>query len=143
LKIGDANINLLAFLICESVIRDAQSGKTSIQGVFDTVFTQSVPAIHPRLAIYFRLKVDNPAARLAPSLAFVEPTGLRNVMPDLPLLNLGGSGLSEGIVNLQALNFSQFGRYEVELLLNNSFVASSPIILQEIGVSNHGSQPLH
>lgn len=148
MKIGDANINVLAFLICESVSRDAQSGKTSIQGVFDTVFAQSVPAIHPRLAIYFRLKVevDNPDARLAPSLAFVEPTGLRNVMPDLPSLNLGGSGLSDGIVNLQALNFSQFGSYEVELLLNNSFVASSPIILQEIqeiGVSNRGSQPLH
>jgi hypothetical protein len=143
LRIGSANIDLLAFLVCESVSRDAQSGKASIQGVFDIVFAPSVPAIHPRLAVYFRLVVDDLTAQIVPTLAFIDPSGLRNVMPDLPPLNLGRSGLTEGTINLQALNFSQFGRYNVELLLNHIPVASSPIILQQIGVPNRGSQPLH
>jgi hypothetical protein len=143
LRIGSANIDLLAFLVCESVSRDAQSGKASIQGVFDIVFAPSVPAIHPRLAVYFRLVVDDLTAQIVPTLAFIDPSGLRNVMPDLPPLNLGRSGLTEGTINLQALNFSQFGRYSVELLLNHIPVASSPIILQQIGVPNRGSQPLH
>ncbi len=143
MKIGNVNIKLSAFLICESVSRDASSGKASIQGVFDTVFAPSVPAIHPRLAIYFRLMVDDPTAQLAPSLAFIDPTGLRNVMPDLPPLNLGTSGITEGTINLQALNFAQFGQYQVELLINHISVASSPIILQQLGVPNRGSQPLH
>ena len=142
--IDGAEISLLAFLVCESVSKDAQSGKTTIQSIFDNVFAAGVPAFKGEMAVFFRIKVEDAALQVSPRLEFLHPSGLRNAMPDLPALNVGVNGMADSIINMQGVVFPEFGEYTIELFLNNIRVAGYPLIVQRLGVqSSGGSQQIH
>ncbi len=46
---------LKAFLVCDQVIQDAQTGKKSLIGVFHELKASRFPAMHPALWIYANL----------------------------------------------------------------------------------------
>jgi Family of unknown function (DUF6941) len=138
-NISGANIDLLAFLICESVARDATSGNATIQSVFDTITTAGVPALKQSMTIFLRVKTDVPQIQLSPSLVFNFPSGLRNIGPSLPPLNIGNAGVSDGTIVIQGMMFTEFGRYSIDLLLNGVQVASYPMSVNQSGVQSSGS----
>jgi hypothetical protein len=118
----DLDVN--AFLVCDSVVRDAQTGKTSIQGVFDMIYAPGFPAVHPTLALYFRLCFDQPPsepARIA--LALTTPCGERREDPDAMRAASGPSGVLEAWINIANFNFPEPGRYCFELAVNGATVA--------------------
>ena len=46
-----------AFLLCDSVVVDARSGKAVVQGIFDRIMSKSFPAVHPNCSIYARIRL--------------------------------------------------------------------------------------
>jgi hypothetical protein len=144
-NIGGANVELIAFLVCESVARDASSGNATIQSVFYTIATAGVPALKQNMTVFFRVRTDDSQAQLSPSLVFNYPSGLRNVIPSLPQLNFGAAGMTNGTIVTQGMVFPEFGTYIVDLLLNGVRIASYPMHVNRLGVqpSGSGSQTVH
>jgi uncharacterized protein DUF6941 len=124
-------------------VKDAQSGKTTIQGLFDNVFAPGVPAFKADMAVFIRIKVADNAAPLSPRLEFIHPSGLKNPMPDLPAVNVGSNRIADAIINMQGVVFPEFGEYSIDLLLNNICVAKHPLTVQRRGVQSDGSQQIH
>jgi hypothetical protein len=117
-------LDVHAFLLCDSVARDAQSGKTSIQGVFDTIYATSFPAIHPTLATYFRLSFDEPqSAPVVVGLALTTPSGQRREDREAISVQTGPSGILEAWINMPNFHFPEAGSYCFELLVNGEAVA--------------------
>jgi hypothetical protein len=90
-----------AFLICDSVSRDQQTGKWIIHGVFNVIWAQRFPAIHPAMDLFFRLRFTEADAQSGGrqrslKLAFQSPSGLREAMPALPLA-MNDKGIAEGV----------------------------------------------
>jgi hypothetical protein len=118
----DLDVN--AFLICDSVVRDAQSGKTSIQGVFDMIYAAAFPAAHPTLAVYFRLSFDEPQSQpVVVGLALSTPSGERREDPAAMRASTGSSGVLEAWINIPNFSFPEAGRYCFELAVNGATVA--------------------
>jgi len=42
----------LSLLICDSVLEDKHTGKKSLVGLFDRIQTQSLPCVHPGMAVF-------------------------------------------------------------------------------------------
>lgn len=142
MKIEGANVNLLAFLVCDSLVTDAKSGKKSIQGIFDTIFTEGVPVRYGNFTIFFRLRTDDPDVQveMSPSLALVHPSGITNEFPAFPMIELTTAKTRDAVVNIQGMVFPELGLYKIELRLNGILAAVYPVMLQKVGVATHGKQ---
>jgi hypothetical protein len=136
----DVNLEVVAFLICDSVVRDATSGKTSVQGIFDTVNAANTPAVQAGMTVYFRLKFEQHVANATASLAIQPPSGIRHITPDLPLVNVGPTGATEGWINIQGMVFPEYGMYGIDLLINGETKAHNFLIVQKPGAAPYGSQ---
>jgi len=60
---------VLAMILCDQVIRDANTGKSTIVGSFSAISAEKFPAMHRPLAIYIALTDGN--GRYSGSLRFV------------------------------------------------------------------------
>lgn len=49
----------LAMVICDTVIEDKKTGKKSLIGLFNSVSSDKVPCIHPRLNVFISLTEGN------------------------------------------------------------------------------------
>ncbi len=45
----------LALLVCDVIIQDKQTNKRTLVGLFDRLYTSSLPCVHPSLAIFVSL----------------------------------------------------------------------------------------
>jgi hypothetical protein len=123
-RIASLDLDVNAFLLCDSVVRDAQTGKTSIQGVFDTIYAPAYPALHPTLALYFRLCFDQPPSEpVIIALALTTPSGQRREDPEAMRAVAGPNGTLEAWINVPSFNLPEAGRYCFELLVNGHAVA--------------------
>jgi len=52
---------LEALLMCDTVVV-ASDGKIQLQGIFDRIFTDALPASHRMAWLYFRFVIDKPKA---------------------------------------------------------------------------------
>jgi hypothetical protein len=46
---------LVAILLCDDVIQDANTKKNSLIGIFDRIFSEKFPATHPKFKIYMKM----------------------------------------------------------------------------------------
>jgi hypothetical protein len=138
--VGNTNIELLAFVVCESVSVDVRTGNATLQSLFDTIHTPGVPALKQSMSVFFRIKVDDPTASLSPSLSFNLPSGLKTMMQTLPPLNVSAAGLAQSNINIQGMIFTEFGTYEIELYINQVKMAGCPIMVQRQGAATSGSE---
>jgi len=104
-------------LICDQIIQDAQTGKNSLIGLFDRIFCQSFPAVHPQLFIYTRLRGE-PAQQFRPSLRLVGPSG---VLLDLKMgeVTLGITGVVELKNQIVGLRLPEPGEYRFLTMIND------------------------
>jgi hypothetical protein len=138
--VGGIELDVQAFVICDSVVRDAQTGKTSVQGIFDTIFTPAFPCMHPLLAAYFRLRFDKPPTfSVNAALQISAPSGLRNTSPSIAMSMQPGTVGMEGTINVQGMQFVEAGQYTIDLLLNSEAVADYPLTVQLVGVQARGT----
>jgi hypothetical protein len=116
------SVEVQAFLICDSVMRDAQSGKSIISGVFENVFAPSFPVEMAQLAAYFRVRILDRSIRHTVSLSRMSPSGLRENMP-LVDLAVAPNGIAEGSINIMGFPFPSPGGYRIDLMIDGMVVA--------------------
>lgn len=132
--IDNIEFGLQAFLICDSCVRDVQSGKTSVQGIFDVLYARSFPCVHPQATLYFRITFDRaPNDPIEVSFRTTGPTGIRNTSPATPLSLPANSERAEGFIIMQGFQFSQAGRYSFELLVNGQAIGEYTLTAQLVG----------
>jgi len=126
-----------AFLLCDSVVQDAQSGKSSVQGVFDRIWTRVLPAVHPTCAVFFRVRFDDQSEHRI-VLVIVAPSGLRSEMPPIPVV-IGPTNVGQGTINIEGLPIPEEGRYEIHMLVDGNRAAIYNLDVINISERNHGT----
>jgi hypothetical protein len=111
-------VRVTAFLFCDSVSRDTAQ-KTILVGVFDNIFVQALPAVHPSMAAFFRLEVPEPHHGRRLTIRITTPNGRSETSPELSL-SIGPNGVAEGIVNFKDFPLAAVGTYEFALVLDDA-----------------------
>jgi uncharacterized protein DUF6941 len=138
--VDSIDFDVQAFLLCDSCVRDVQTGKTSVQGIFDRIFAQAFPCMHPQATIYFRFQFDStPTLPIDVSIAMKPPSGLRNISPPTRLNLPAGAERAEGYIVVQGMQFPEAGNYSFELLVNGTAVSDYTLTLERIGQSPSGT----
>ncbi len=127
--------DLQAFLLCDSMMRDAETGKSIISGVFDRIWAEKYPALHASLSVYFRFILPVAKSTFKMQLDFITPSGLRQSMPELPG-SAGPRGIAEGAISIQGLPLPEPGDYTFELLIDGRRVAGYRLMASLAGEGN-------
>lgn len=130
-----------ALLLCDAVMRDGQTGKAMLTGIFDRVAAQRFPAVHQKCAVYFRLQFDpGTQGKTKIQLVLQSPIGLRQPMPQIDV-PIGDSGVSEGNLDIVGLPLQQPGTYEIELYVDGEKRSSFRLVVSLLQQPSEGGKP--
>ncbi len=116
-----------AFLVCDQIIHDAQTGKKSLIGVFHELRAERFPAVHPVLWIYANL--TDARGRYTFEIRFVDMER-NNVLgkgtpPEISIP--GPLQTTELSAQLRNIQLPAPGTYEFHLLVNDDLIATKAI----------------
>ncbi|MDA1195293.1 MAG: hypothetical protein O2894_08915 [Planctomycetota bacterium] len=113
-----------AFLVCDQIIQDAQTGKISLIGLFQDLRADRFPATHPSLWIYTSLTNARGAYTFEIQLVDVaNSTVLGKGTP--PTIQIPGPlETAEMCAQLGNLQLPRPGTYEFQLLANGELLAT-------------------
>jgi hypothetical protein len=129
-------MNIEAFLLCDAATE--QQGKLNVLGAFDNIWTRQLPVKHPQCSIATRIRFEKiEDGNHSVKIQIVDDDG-KNIGPK-PEGNISvrtGPGLDSSVANLilniQGLEFKQYGRYQVDLAIDGQLQASLPLRVAEI-----------
>ncbi len=138
-------MNVQLALVCDHAIID-QHGKLSVLGIFDRIWVERFPAIHPRLHLVLRLKGRRTEVG--------DHTVLIQLVDDVGREILRGEGSVQigeppaGIVDIEAAAVLAFdvplekaGVYTFEIAVDGARVASVPVTVAQMPSSAHPAPP--
>lgn len=125
-----------ALLLCDSAIRDAQTGKWTLVGVFDAVWAAEFPAVHQSMDAYFRLRVAGP---VGVRLLWRAPSGAAHPLATIAVTP-APRGLVEGTVRVTRLELAVPGEYRLELEIDGAPLGATGLTVAAL--PDH-STPLH
>ncbi|MEW6601005.1 MAG: hypothetical protein AB1499_08545 [Nitrospirota bacterium] len=125
------------FVLCDAAT-DYQ-GKLNLLGTFDSVWAKQVPAVHPLCAVALRirfLKIEEGEHKVKISIvdadgkAVVKPVeaGVNIQFQNTPLTSMA----TNMILNLQGLQFPDYGEYSIDLALDGRHEVSLPLYVNKI-----------
>jgi hypothetical protein len=128
-------MNIEAFLLCDAATD--QLGKLNVLGAFDIIWTKKMPAIHPACSVVTRIRfakmedgnhsvniqiIDQDGRNIGPKLEGNMPVKIR---PNFD------SSVANLILNIQRLEFKQYGQYRIDLAIDGDIKASLPLYVKE------------
>jgi len=116
-----------AFLICDQVIHDAQTGKKTLVGVFHELRADRFPAVHPVLWIYANLTDARGSYAFEIRLVDVERNNVlgKGTPPEIRIP--GPLQTTELSAQLRNVALPGPGTYEFQLLTNGELIATKAI----------------
>jgi Family of unknown function (DUF6941) len=132
-----------AFLVCDQVIHDAQTGKKTLVGVFHELRADRFPAVHPVLWIY--ANITDARGKYAFEIRFVD-VERNNVLgkgtpPEISIP--GPLQTTELSAQLRNIQLPGPGTYEFHLLVNGKLIATKAIRVGAVeGNELHGGTPM-
>jgi hypothetical protein len=120
----------------EAVI--SREGKLTAVGIFDLIWTASVPAVHPKLALLARVSGHlHEGSRHEMQVQFVDEDGaLVWESPAGPLdLNPRGPGYpmtANVAVSIAFLDLPKFGDYDFKLIVDGSPIGTAPLSVRPL-----------
>lgn len=122
-------------ILCDSVFRDERK-KMCLIGVFSQIGSASVPNTHSHAAIAAKF-VGDPEEKFQANIEVVRPAGGSLFKAELSGLT-GPSGVSEVILNLEALPLPDWGVYSCNIHIGEQ--APKPLTFTVIKIGS-GSRP--
>lgn len=104
------NPELVALLTCDATAADP-SGKTTLYGVFDLIWAQQYPVVHPQLSIFCKCFFS--AAGEA-RLSIERPDG-GSLLALEPPIRAEAPGAVQAIYTIAGLQFPSEGEYKIRL----------------------------
>lgn len=127
------SIRVQAFLLCDSVVIDSQTGKTVIQGIFDALWAQAFPAVHPFCTLYARLLLGG-AASCEVQLSVKSPSGMyQRPLPPQKVMAMGD--VAQMIMQVQGFPLPEAGKYVFGLIVDGKPVAEFPFMAALVGTT--------
>ena len=123
---------LKAFLVCDQVIQDAQTGKKSLIGVFHELKANRFPAVHPALWIYANLTDAHGSYTFEIRLLDVARNEVLGRGAPPPIEIPGPLQVTELSAQLRNVQLPTAGTYEFQLLANDQLIATKSIRVAEI-----------
>ena len=138
-------MNVQLALVCDHAIID-QHGKLSVLGIFDRIWVERFPAIHPRLHLVLRLKGRRTeVGDHAVLIQLVDDTG-REILRGEGNVQIGEP--PAGVVDIEAAAILAFdvplekpGTYTFEIAVDAARVASVPITVAQMPAGAHSTPP--
>lgn len=109
-------ITLVYGLLCDELIRDEQSKKASAIGIFDRIYTETVPAAHRRLVIFTRWEGNPGEYHL--TLFLRRPGGSKDTLEIPNLIIESNSKDVQFAINVVNLQINQFGEHVFEIVID-------------------------
>jgi hypothetical protein len=106
---------VLALVFCDAAARDA-SGKITLYGIFDTVYSERFPAVHGQLSVYWKCSVSE-KGRI---VALLEGEDGGEVFRSEPteVEPKGEAVQAQAVLTLLGATFPTPGTYHLKLLYN-------------------------
>ena len=120
-----------SFLIADSAIQDRLTGKWTVVGIFDKIYGQAFPCVHPNLALY--VKFADAQGRYRVKVEFRD--GEDKLVSAFERIEFEAKDRLRGGdfgVATQGLPLEKPGRYQFQLYLNGEFAASVPLDVFQI-----------
>lgn len=138
-------MNIQLALVCDHAIID-QHGKLSVLGIFDRIWVERFPAIHPRLHLVLRLKGRR--TEIGNHTVLIQ---LVDAQSQEILRGEGNVAIGEppaGVVDIEAAAVLAFdvplerpGVYTFEIAVDGARSASVPITVAQMQAHAHPAQP--
>jgi hypothetical protein len=116
-----------AFLVCDQIIQDAQTGKKSLIGVFHELRASRFPAVHPVLWIYANLTDAHGRYAFQIHLLDVNRNNVLGRGAPPPIDIPGPLQTTELAAQLRNVQLPGPGTFEFQLLCNDELVATKAI----------------
>ena len=129
-------MNIEAFLLCDAATD--QNGKLNVLGAFDNIFAKEVPTRHRSCSIAARIRFSKIEAGDHTVKIFIIDADGNSIGPKLE----GGISVRVGdnapaavvnlILNMQNLEFQQYGQYQIDLAIDGAVQASLPLHVRPV-----------
>ena len=112
---------LLALVLCD-VARVDETGKVSLQGLFDCIWAEGFPTRHNQLSVFWKVRFDAPGAA---RVVIEGPSGQPIALTDR--VDVVQAGLAQAIHVVNGVEFPVPGEYFVRLLADDGQVGVTPL----------------
>ncbi|MHC4989302.1 MAG: DUF6941 family protein [Planctomycetota bacterium] len=129
-------MNMEAFLLCDAATD--QNGKLNVLGAFDNIFAKETPVRHRGCSIAARIRFSKIEAGDHGVEIFIVDADGNSIGPKLE----GGISVRIGdnapdavvnlILNMQNLEFQQYGQYQIDLAIDGAVLASLPLHIRAV-----------
>lgn len=116
----------------------SREGKLNILGIFDRIYTQSVPATHPQMQIIITLETERAEAdrehKIEVELIDADGDKIFSIGGNLKFSPPppGEQVRINHVIQLNNLRFDRFGSYDFKILINNEIRQSIPLSIVEL-----------
>jgi hypothetical protein len=126
--------SVLAILICDKIIEEAQTGKKTLVGLFGRLNAAQLPVALP-FAIYVKLTDGEGDYAFRINISLLDETSEQLVAQvSTPPQNIPSRlTVAELALNLPPIPFSKFGRHEVQLYANEVYIAHTTLDVVQAG----------
>jgi hypothetical protein len=124
-------MNVEAFLLCDAATD--QRGKLNVLGAFDNIFAQKMPLHYPACALAARLRFDKAEeGEHTISIHIMDQEGTSigpklNGKISVRVPDPSGTSVANLILNIQRLEFKNYGKYWIDLDVDGTILASLPL----------------
>ena len=108
----------------------ALHGKLGLIGIFDTIYTKTVPIRHPRAAIGVAI-IGEPGEKVQAKLEIISPTGKPLAKGQIGM-TLPNQGSAFAHIDLQNLLLAEWGRHAIQLDFGDGVPKSAWFTLRKI-----------
>ena len=129
-------MNMEAFLLCDAATD--QNGKLNVLGAFDNIFAKEIPTRHRGCSIAARIRFSKVEAGDHSVEIFIVDADGNSIGPKLE----GGISVRIGdnapdaivnlILNMQNIEFQQYGQYQIDLAIDGAVLASLPLHIRAV-----------
>lgn len=123
------------FVLCDAAA-DYQ-GRLNILGVFDSIFSKTVPAVHPHCSVALRIRFSRTEVGEHSLFLHIVDYDGKMVIPPLDgkfiveMQDHERYGAINLVLNLQGLTFNSFGEYAVNISVDRHQIASLPFHVRQ------------
>lgn len=110
----------LAFLLCDQVVVDAQTGKKTLVGIFDRIIVGKCPAKHSPCTLFFR--GGDCEGRLGISVKYLKSDTQELLAEAAAEAEVAKRGDLELTMMLPPIDIPSPGKYEFQLYINGRYI---------------------
>ena len=114
--------SLTAMLVCDTTLRDAETGKVSLIGIFERIWAGAFPATHGSLSVYAKIADAEGEYAFRLDLVHLGTLQVAGQVQTPPMRITNRLESQELIFRVDNLALPAPGRYEFRLFANGHFV---------------------